>query len=320
MSAVQTVGPGARIGRWTVQDSFIKTARGEKKWLCRCDCGTERHVLERSLRHGASLSCGCIRKEEAAKAISHDLAGQVFGELTVLCKAAHQRKNGGVWWTCRCSCGNSYDVPGSLLVTGRRTHCGGKAHPKNYATADISNQRFHRLVALYPLKERDKKGAVVWHCRCDCGGEADVSYNNLVYGNMKSCGCQKREHDKKLSSLLTHVDGTSIDLLRSKKLPSDNTTGYKGVYLIRGKYVAKIVFQKKAYHLGTYERIEDAAEARKKAEEELFDSVAEHYARWKAMADADPSWGEDHPVQVFVKQDSTSRRMSVTLLPNLATV
>lgn len=235
---------GVRIGRWTVQDEFIKTAKGEKKWLCRCDCGTERYVLERSLRHGGSMSCGCIRKEEAVKAISYDLAGQVFGDLTVLSKAENQRKNGGIWWTCQCSCGNLYDVPGSLLVTGRRTHCGSKAHPKNYASVDISNQRFHRLVALYPLKNRDPKGAVLWRCKCDCGNEADVSYNNLVYGNMKSCGCQKKEHDKKLGSFLTHVEGTSIDMLRSKKIPADNTTGYKGVYLIKGKYVAKIVFQK----------------------------------------------------------------------------
>ena len=70
----------------------------------------------------------------------------------------------------------------------------------------------------------------------------DVSYNNLVYGNLKSCGCQKKEHDKKLGSMLTHVAGTSIDILKSKKIPTDNTTGYRGVYLVKGKYLAKIVF------------------------------------------------------------------------------
>ena len=61
--------------------------------------------------------------------------------------------------------------------------------------------------------------------------------------------------------------GTSVDILKSKKVPTDNITGYKGVYLIRGKYVAKIVFQKKQYFLGTYENIEEAAEARREAEE-----------------------------------------------------
>ena len=46
-----------------------------------------------------------------------------------------------------------------------------------------------------------------------------------------------------MQTFLTHVAGTSVDMLKSKKIPTDNTTGYKGVYLIRGKYVAKIVFQ-----------------------------------------------------------------------------
>lgn len=72
-----------------------------------------------------------------------------------------------------------------------------------------------------------------------------------------------------------------MDALKSRKVPTDNTTGYKSVYLIRGKYVAKIVFQKKQYFLGTYENIEDAAEARREAEEVLFDGSAKHYRKQK---------------------------------------
>ena len=49
--------------------------------------------------------------------------------------------------------------------------------------------------------------------------------------------------------------GTSVAILKSKKVPTDNISGYKGVYFIRGKYVAKIVFQKKAYYLGAYDKI-----------------------------------------------------------------
>lgn len=66
------------------------------------------------------------------------------------------------------------------------------------------------------------------------------------------------------------MGGTSLDIIQSQKLPRDNTTGYKGVYLVRGKYLAKIVFQKKQYFLGTYDNIEDAASARKEAEDLLF--------------------------------------------------
>ena len=180
---------------------------------------------------------------------------------------------------------------------------------------DISGQRFYRLTAEYMLPDRGADGSVIWHCRCDCGNEIDVVYNNLVHCNMKSCGCQKKEHDKRLQSFLTHVAGTSVDAIKSKKVPTDNTTGYKGVYLIRGKYVAKIVFQKKQYFLGTYGKIEDAVEARKEAEEVLFDGVAEHYRKWKEIADTDPEWAEQNPVQVIVNK--AGQGLDVMLFPEL---
>jgi len=308
---------GQRIGRWTVLEDCTTAASGERKWLCRCECGTEKYVLERSLLYGGSESCGCLRKERAAQAVTYDLHGKVFGELTVLDVAEHQRKNGGVWWRCQCSCGNEYEVAASLLTTGRRTHCGGAAHPKEYVSADIAGQKFHRLLALYPTEKRDAKGSVIWHCRCDCGNEIDISYNNLVYTHIKSCGCQKKEHDQELGGYLTHVAGTSVDILKSKKIPSNNTTGTKGVYLIRGKYVAKIVFQKKAYYLGTYERIEDAIAARKLAEEELHTGMTLYYERWKAKADAEPEWGEENPIEIKVEKDEHNQ-MNVVFLPVIA--
>lgn len=316
MSAVATLKfkAGDRIGRWTVLGEYELTGRNERKWLCRCDCGTERYVLERSLLYGGSVSCGCLRKERALETNSPDLTGRQFGELTVIRKVENTKHN-STHRLCKCSCGADYVVQGSLLVTGKRTRCSSKVHEKNYAYVDITGQRFGRLVALYPSKRYDKSGSVVWHCKCDCGNEVDVPYNTLVYTNQKSCGCQKKEHDQKLKTFLTHVAGTSVDMLKSKKIPTDNTTGYKGVYLIRGKYVAKIVFQKKQYFLGTYENIEDAAEARKEAEEVLFDCVAEHYQKWKEFADADPEWAALNPVQVIVNQ--SDKKLNVTLLPDL---
>lgn len=208
------------------------------------------------------------------------------------------------------------DVPATLLVTGKRTHSGGTEREKHYAFTDITGKKINSLTALYPLKERGPQGSIIWHCRCDCGNEVDLSYNTLVYTNQKSCGCQKKEHDQKLKSFLTRVAGTSVDLVKSKKVPKDNTTGYKGVYFVRGKYIAKIVFQKKQYFLGTYENIEDAAKARREAEAILFDGFAEHYRKWKERADVDPDWAREHPVQVLVTQNEM-QRLNVTMLPEL---
>lgn len=313
MAEKKQIHENQRIGRWTVLNQCIKTDCGEKKWLCRCDCGTERYVLERTLKAGGSLSCGCLRKERAAQAITHDLAGQCFGDLKVIGKTDKESANRGIWWTCRCSCGNTCDVLGTLLVNGRKTHCGCKTVRKQ-PISDITGRVFGRLTALYPTDGRTAKGSVLWHCICTCGREIDVSYNDLLYTSVQSCGCQKKEHDLKLGSFLTHVAGTSVDMLKSKKIPTDNTTGYRGVYLIKGRYVAKIVFQKKAYYLGTYNDISDAAEARKEAEEVLFDGAAEHYAKWKKKADEDPDWALENPIQMFVNQDG-NKRLSLIVLP-----
>lgn len=309
------IAVGQKVERWTILDHMILTAKGERKFLCQCECGTERYVLERSLLYGGSASCGCLRKEKSAAAISPDLTGQVFGELTVLRRAENPKARGSVW-VCKCSCGAEYEVQGTLLTTGRRTRCSSNVHQKNYAYSDITGQKFEMLTALHPLRDRRGSRSVMWHCRCDCGNEIDVAYNNLVYCNMKSCGCRKKSHDQKLSSYLTHVDGTSLEMIKSKKVPTDNTTGYRGVYLIKGKYVAKIVFQKKAYYLGTFDSVEQAAEARKEAEEILYDKVSDFYDMWKQRAMSDPVWAERNPISIQVNKNRDSG-ISVILLPQM---
>jgi hypothetical protein len=50
---------GRRFGRWVV-----KKWVGEKKWLCVCDCGSQREVSTCSLKNGRSQSCGCRNREK----------------------------------------------------------------------------------------------------------------------------------------------------------------------------------------------------------------------------------------------------------------
>lgn len=309
----KNISPGETVGNWTVLDDYAITPRGEKKWLCRCKCGTERYVLERSLKYGGSESCGCLAREKTRESNACDLLHREFGDLKVV---GRSRKRTGMdaFWTCLCKCGYTCEATASELLSGEKTHCGCQ-NVKNYAYADISNRKFGRLTALYPTDKRSHGGNVIWHCRCDCQKEIDVSYNDLMYSEKRSCGCQKKENDQKLQSFLTHVDGTSVDMLKSKKIPADNTTGHKGVYLVRGKYIAKIVFQKKQYFLGTYEKIEDAAAARKEAEEILFDGVAEYYRKWKAYADLDPQWAKEHPISISVER--SNNEFHVTMFPSL---
>lgn len=52
---------GTGFGKWTVlSESPTRTTIGNRRqWLCRCDCGTERLVVQANLRSGKSTSCGC---------------------------------------------------------------------------------------------------------------------------------------------------------------------------------------------------------------------------------------------------------------------
>lgn len=306
------VVPGNVYGRWTVLDDHQLTERGERRWLCRCECGTERYVLERGLIYGGSTSCGCLAREHSGRRTALKLEGQTFGMLTVLRQSQRRAPNGAVMWHCHCACGNDCEVPGTHLATGKRTHCGCQS-ARAYSYTDITGRVFHRLTALYPLDKRDNAGYVMWRCRCTCGSETDVSYNALVYGNVKSCGCRKREHVEQLSEHLTHVAGTSLDMIKSTKLPKNNTTGVKGVYLVKGKYVAKIVFQKKQYFLGTFDELEDAKAARLEAEKQIRESVVDCYTRWKQRADDDPAWAKENPVQITVERDGNNRLRLVCL-------
>src|SRR5262245_25402196 len=55
---------GTVWGRWTVIGPSKKRASdGRFYWHCRCECGTERDVCGGSLRHGKTLSCGCLTAE-----------------------------------------------------------------------------------------------------------------------------------------------------------------------------------------------------------------------------------------------------------------
>lgn len=57
---------GQRFGRWTVIRQ-MPSVKGRAKWLCRCDCGTERIQSTSNLRLGSTLSCGCIKREQSLR-------------------------------------------------------------------------------------------------------------------------------------------------------------------------------------------------------------------------------------------------------------
>ncbi len=168
---------------------------------------------------------------------------------------------------------------------------------------DVTGRIFGRLTALYPTKKRDCKGSILWHCRCSCGNEKDISVEALITGNYVSCGCRKRELNMQVSSNLHFIDGTCVEWLRSRKSRNDNTSGFRGVNQRKdGKFVANIGFKGKRYYIGTYMTFEEAVTARLDVEEEIHGGFLKAYEAWKARADRDQSWRDAHPFYYEIRK------------------
>lgn len=59
--------------------------------------------------------------------------------------------------------------------------------------ANLEGQKFNRLLVVNLLERRDKNGARLWNCICDCGNTVVVSTDRLRSGWTKSCGCFQRD-------------------------------------------------------------------------------------------------------------------------------
>lgn len=100
----------------------------------------------------------------------------------------------------------------------------------------------------------DGRSRTYYHCTCKCGQRIDVAGSNLRESNPRhtvSCGCKRYAEN--------------MEMHRNSK------TGVKGVSYVesRGKYTARIFSDGKSRWLGYYDTLEEAAEARKAAEENL---------------------------------------------------
>ncbi len=59
--------PNQKKGRLTLLEQVVDGKN--KKWKCRCDCGTVKTILDTSIRYGRTTSCGCRSREVKEKSL-----------------------------------------------------------------------------------------------------------------------------------------------------------------------------------------------------------------------------------------------------------
>ena len=212
------------------------------------------------------------------------MAGRRFGALVVVEEAGSI--DGRAAWHCRCDCGRECIVQGKLLRNGMRTSCGcragaaakriGREMPE--LQKDYTGKTFGELTAIRRV------GPDRWLWRCACGAEKEIRASDVERGNVTSCGhILKAKATEKYfeKNVFEFSGGTELSLLRgivNGKVRSNNTSGVTGVNAVRragGRtaYKARITFRGKEYNLGVFDTLEEAKEARKRAEETYFRSA-----------------------------------------------
>lgn len=54
---------GKKFGRLTVIELGDKLKNSKYRWLCQCECGVEKLILQANLKQGRTKSCGCFNSE-----------------------------------------------------------------------------------------------------------------------------------------------------------------------------------------------------------------------------------------------------------------
>lgn len=76
---------------WTVISLNEESTSKEKKWLCECQCGTQKIVTGGDLRRGQSLSCGCLKNSKGVLKILELLKNHKIEREKIFDKCRDQR-------------------------------------------------------------------------------------------------------------------------------------------------------------------------------------------------------------------------------------
>lgn len=238
---------------------------------------------------------------------SKDLTNKKFGRLTAIKKVGVDKETRSNMWLCKCDCGNFIESQARYLCNGHKKSCGclkrdickemiEKIRPtseqikminKKYNKYDLNGKYGIGYTNngdefYFDLEDYDKIKDYCWNKGTDgyiiCG-HPQTSLHSLVF---------QREENK----IIDHINGNPSDNRKENlrnvtpqqncmntKTRKDNNLGVKGITKRYNKYIARIKFNGKSIHLGSFSNIEDAIKARKNAEIKYFKEYSSYLSR-----------------------------------------
>ncbi len=201
-----------------------------------------------------------------------DLTGKTYNRLIVI---RRDTERSGVYWICRCECGNIVSVRTNNLTSGSTKSCGCLnaeiIHRPKRNFVDITGNRYGELEVIRYVDSN--KNGTRWECKCHACGSVTVKTASWLK-KYKSCGCLEKAAgfanvDKLHQTIIE--SGSNPSILRKTPNSNNFTTGVRGVTYnaSSGKYIAYISYQKKHYTLCRSTDINKCIKARKEAEKAI---------------------------------------------------
>ena len=195
-----------------------------------------------------------------------------FGRLVVV-EENGRTKTGQVCWRCLCDCGNEWTGGMDSLRSGNTKSCGclgdesrtkhGMHESPEYSTWEGMVQRcLNKKARNY--KWYGGREIVV----CDRWRDFKNFFKDMGAKPGKGFSVERRDNNKGYCAENCCWANTTTQS-RNKRMPISNSSGYRGVHLNKkpgGKYRAVISVKSKYIHLGHFDTITEAAEARRLGE------------------------------------------------------
>ena len=209
--------------------------------------------------------------------------------LTVLYRTLNGAQN-KTRWVCLCDCGKVTVCTAQGLEHGKTTSCGCvRLSRRRYNKYDLTNTygigytNNTNIPFYFDKDDYDKIKNFTWF-------ENDQGYicSNTGRNNASTIRMHRLVMDADDKIIIDHKNNNRADNRKNNLRPADkqknginrkcnktNKIGIKGVVKTKNnRYVAQIMFNGKKRHIGTYDTVEEAQQARVKVEKEIYGEFA----------------------------------------------
>lgn len=188
---------------------------GKKRtmWNCRCLlCGKTFVTSASQIKGNIKTSCGCDEHQKRSKAKLNDYTGKTVGRLYVESRAKDKIKPNGAHvttWNCICACGNKCIKSGEYLKNSPNPSCGcwKSEETSKRKSIDITDKIYGFLYVLFRIGTKRTSGGnpkPLYMCFCsNCESITEATYDELVNGTKRSCGCVRSFGEKEIRKELT---------------------------------------------------------------------------------------------------------------------